>query len=75
MSSEYSEVITQLRSRSGLTQKQVADRLEMTVQTVSNWETGVRVPRLTPKQTLVLCKVLECTLEELAGDNQGQKAR
>lgn len=67
MSSEYSEVITRLRSKCGLTQKQVADKLEMTVQTISNWETGVRSPRLTPKQTLVLCKALECTLEELAG--------
>jgi DNA-binding XRE family transcriptional regulator len=71
---EEGEIIERLRSRSGLTQKQVADQLKMTVQTISNWETGVRVPRLTPKQTLILCRVLECTLEELASDNQGQKA-
>lgn len=65
MNSNYSEVITKLRNKSGLTQKQVADSLGLTVQTISNWETGTRVPRLTPDQTLILCKTLQCSLEDL----------
>jgi len=60
--------LKELRDRAGLTQKQVADAMNITVQTVSNWENGVRFPRLTPGQTLVLCRTLKCTLEELAGD-------
>lgn len=66
MNLNYSEVITKLRNKSGLTQKQVADSLGLTVQTISNWETGLRVPRLTPKQVLILCKTLQCSLEDLA---------
>lgn len=57
-----------LRERAGLTQREVASVLGKTDQTVSNWENGVRVPRLTPGETLALCKVLKCSLEELAGE-------
>lgn len=59
-----------LRERAGLTQRQVAEALGKTDQTVSNWENGVRAPRLTPRETLALCRVLKCTLEELASENQ-----
>lgn len=71
--SEYSEAVTLLRNRSRLTQRQVAEALGITVQTVSNWENGVRTPKLTPRETLSLCKILKCSLEELAGDLPGNK--
>lgn len=61
--------LMRLRERQGLTQKQVADGLGLTVQTVSNWETGFRSMKLTPKETLALCRLLGCTLEELAGED------
>lgn len=70
MSSSYSNVISKLRAKSGLTQKQVADTLGLTVQTISNWENGVRTVRLTPKQALVLCEVLQCTLHDLANGSE-----
>lgn len=57
-----------LRERAGLTQRQVADALGKTDQTISNWENGVRAARLTPRETLTLCRILKCTLEELAGE-------
>jgi transcriptional regulator with XRE-family HTH domain len=57
-----------LRERAGLTQRQLAIGLGVTDQTVSNWETGRRTPTLTPQQTLKLCQILGCTLEELAGE-------
>jgi transcriptional regulator with XRE-family HTH domain len=60
-----------LRERANLTQRQVADALGKTDQTVSNWENGVRAPKLTPSETLILCRVLKCTLEELAGETKG----
>ena len=34
-----------LRERSGLTQREVADALRVSVASVSRWETGKRVPR------------------------------
>ncbi|MCC5640647.1 helix-turn-helix domain-containing protein [Nostoc sp. CHAB 5844] len=73
MTSEYSEVIMRLRTRAGLTQRQIAEVLGITVQTVSNWENGVRTPKLTPRETLSLCKILKCSLEELACELPGDK--
>lgn len=63
--------IEHLRGKANLTQRQVAEALGKTDQTVSNWENGVRSPKLTPSETLVLCRVLKCTLEELAGEIEG----
>ncbi|MCC5644754.1 helix-turn-helix domain-containing protein [Nostoc sp. CHAB 5824] len=63
--------IEHLRTKANLTQRQVAEALGKTDQTVSNWENGVRSPKLTPSETLILCRVLKCTLEELAGETEG----
>ncbi len=70
---EESEIIERLRVKSGLTQRQVAEALGKTDQTVSNWENGVRTPKLTPKETLSLCRILQCSLEDLAGELPGNK--
>ncbi|OWY64513.1 transcriptional regulator [cyanobacterium TDX16] len=59
------EKIMNLRKRLNLTQRQVALAVGVTDQTVSNWEKGVYKPRLTPAQTLALCQILRCSLEEL----------
>ncbi len=61
----WSEDILRLRRRLNLTQREVAQAIGVTDQTVSNWETGVYKPRLTPKQTRALCVILNCTLDEL----------
>jgi len=58
-------LLVQIRKKCNLTQKQVADSICITDQTVSNWETGRSEPKLTPKQILSLCKILQCSLEEL----------
>ncbi|MFM8006910.1 MAG: hypothetical protein ACKO86_18660 [Dolichospermum sp.] len=42
----------------------------MTVQTVSNWESGRKHLRLDPSQMLLLCKILGCSLEQLAIDSE-----
>jgi DNA-binding XRE family transcriptional regulator len=54
------------RESLGLTQKQIADAVGVTDQTVSNWERGVYSPRLTPRQTANLCKIVSLSVEELA---------
>jgi DNA-binding XRE family transcriptional regulator len=68
--SKYGKVITNLRSKVGLTQKEVADRLGVTVQTISNWETNTRAPLLDPKKTWELCNILQCSLKELIEEIQ-----
>jgi len=60
--------IMNLRMRLNLTQRQVATALGITDQTVSNWEQEIHQPKLTPAQTLALCKILKCSLEELVAD-------
>jgi DNA-binding transcriptional regulator YiaG len=66
MSKEFGQIMLGLRVQVGLTQREVAIALGVTDQTVSNWEVGQRMPRLTPKQMLTLCRTLKCELEELA---------
>jgi transcriptional regulator with XRE-family HTH domain len=43
--------LMKVRERSQLTQREFADLLGVTISTVSNWERGVQVPRLTFEQT------------------------
>ena len=51
------------RSRS-LTQDDVAAALNVTKQTVSNWEREVSTPSLTIPQFKKLCQLLDCTLDD-----------
>jgi transcriptional regulator with XRE-family HTH domain len=55
-----------LRESLGLTQRQIADAVGVTDQTVSNWERGIHIPRLTLRQTIALCKITNRTVQELA---------
>lgn len=54
-----------LREKVGLTQEALADALGVTDHTVRNWEKGRAEPRLTISQTKILCRVLQCSLEDL----------
>lgn len=70
-----------LRSRTGLTQEDLAAQLsrefkalgsyrKVTKKSISDWETGRHKPRFTPEETLAVCTVLECSLNELARASQ-----
>lgn len=50
----------------GLTQRQIADVVGVTDQAVSDWERGVRMPRLSPRQAAKLCNLLQVSIDELA---------
>jgi len=56
------------RKSLGLTQREVAEALGVTSRTIQSWELGENMPRLAPLQMLKLCRVLKCSLEELAAD-------
>ena len=60
-----SETFMNRRKKLGLTQRDVALAVGVTVQTISNWETGLYQPKLTLPQTLKLSQVLQTDLSEL----------
>ena len=57
--------LADLRKRANLTQRQVADLLGVTVTTVSAWERGTQVPRLTFAQTEKLLAAFGCSIRDL----------
>ncbi|WP_448599223.1 helix-turn-helix transcriptional regulator [Thermoleptolyngbya sp.] len=61
------EKLKRCREAVGVTQRQVAGVLDVTVTTVQNWESGRHIPRLTLHQTKALCDLLKVTLEDLVG--------
>ena len=69
LSDSYSERLRQrivsLRKQRNLSQRDIAQALGITDQTVSNWEQGRSEPRLTIRQVVLLCRILECSLTDL----------
>ena len=64
---EFHEKLQHLRRRSGLTQEQLAERLHVTRQAVSNWEQEKTQPDVETLTTMA--EVLEVPVEELIYGN------
>jgi transcriptional regulator with XRE-family HTH domain len=62
-----------LRKRAGLTVKAVAEALDVTITTVTRWESGTSTPTLSLKQTSTLMKLYGCSVDQL--DKAFTKAR
>lgn len=60
---QISKRIKQLRKRKGWTQERLAEKSNMSVQAIRNYEQGLRIPRLT--QLEKLCEALEATMSDL----------
>ncbi|WP_307731440.1 helix-turn-helix transcriptional regulator [Microseira wollei] len=57
------------REELGLTQRDVAVAVDVSVQTISNWETGrYKEAKLTLPQIKALCKVLNWNVDDLPND-------
>lgn len=54
-----------LRRSPKLTQRELALALDVTETTIRNWEKGREEPHLTFRQIKTLCRLLQCTLDEL----------
>ena len=63
-------MLMKLRENVGLTQRQLAEALNVTISTVSSWENGRHEPRLTLAQTRLLTEVLMCSLDDLVTATQ-----
>lgn len=63
--------IKNMRKNSGMTQKKLANELQIAQSTVSMWETGENAPRtmMLPK----IAKVLDCTVDELLKEDPGEE--
>ncbi len=57
-----------LRTLQNITQRELADALGVTTDTIANWERGRSVPKLTIPQFKTLLKVLQVTVDELPDD-------
>lgn len=61
--------LKRFREAANLTQRQVANTLDVTVLTVQHWESGKHTPKLSPYQTKLLCDLLKVTLEDLVRED------
>ncbi|MEM9925628.1 MAG: helix-turn-helix transcriptional regulator [Cyanobacteria bacterium P01_D01_bin.50] len=62
-----------LRKRAGLSQRQVAQAIDVQTQTIGRWEQGV-TPRLTPSQIKKLLELFDCSLDDLIEAFEGVKS-
>ena len=61
----FGEILKELRKDKNLTQKNIAQALNVTVATVSHWECGYQEPSL--KDFSQLCDLLEVSADVLLG--------
>lgn len=64
---EFSEKLTALRKREGLSQEQLAERLGVTRQSVSKWESGTALPELI--KLISLSEMFDVSLDYLVKDS------
>ncbi len=63
----FGENLQYYRSEGGLTQEQLAERLEVSRQSVSKWESDASFPEM--DKLLVMCDLFGCTLDTLLRGN------
>ena len=67
---EFSEKLIQLRRKQGMSQEQLADRLGITRQSVSKWESGASDP--STSNLLALAKLYGVSAEDLLREAAGE---
>lgn len=55
--------IREFRKKKNMSQEQVANEMKLNQHTISQWETGERIPNV--KKALKLAEILETTVESL----------
>lgn len=63
---KFCDKLPKLRKENNLSQELLADRLGVSRQAVSKWESGSSYPDM--EKMIEICKVLNCTLEDLLDD-------
>jgi len=62
------ENILNLRKKNGLSQEKLGEKVEVTRQTISNWELGETAPN--PEQLKLLSKALNTSVDDLKVDKR-----
>ena len=60
------------RRHLGLSQAELAQRLGLRSQTISNWERDRTLPTLTPEQMAILCEMLQVSIDYLRRASKGE---
>ena len=68
-----SEKIMDLRKKSGWSQEELADRLGISRQSVSKWETDTAIPDL--DKLIKICDIFNISLDELTGRESTQETQ
>lgn len=63
----FSEKLVKQRKNSNLSQEQLADKLHVSRQSVSKWESGLSYPDM--EKIISMCKIFNCSLDELIDDD------
>lgn len=63
---KFSEKLQKLRKDNNLSQEQLADKLDVSRQSVSKWESGQTYPEM--DKLLTMCKIFNITLDDLTND-------
>ena len=63
---KFCDKLPKLRKQNNITQEQLADKMGVSRQAVSNWEQGISIPDM--DKMIQLCNILNCTLEDLLDD-------
>ena len=64
---KFGENLKKLRKNAGLSQEELADKVKVSRQSVSKWETGEAYPEM--NNILQLCKIFNCEINSLVNDN------
>ena len=68
---EFSEKLSYLRKKAGLSQEQLADRLGVTRQSVSKWESGAAMPELV--KLIALSELFGVSVDYLVKDHMAEQ--
>lgn len=70
---KFNEIIFTLRKKNGLTQEEIATKLSVSRQTISNWETGSAQPTI--DKVIELADLYHVSVDQLIGRNSIQKKK
>ena len=60
---KFCDKLSKLRKDNNLSQEQLAEKLDMSRQAISKWESGASYPDMAT--IMKLCKILNCSLDDL----------
>ena len=63
---KFCDKLSKLRKNNNMSQEQLADKLGVSRQAVSKWESGISFPDMA--KIIELCKILNCNMEDLLDD-------